>query len=700
MGIELTVKINNESVVSYNTLLRITNSFPTLTWVFNQLNRVVIDEYTGVTSEEEDYTQAGYEIRISTSSINIGSDLFIGNRSSTGYLSSQERFWSYEGIPLERGLRYYGQLRVRDEADRQSDWETFSFLYNSLPLVSNLLISPSIPSVSDNLVLSYDFSDSNEDTESGTTIRWFKNGIHQRQFNNSITIASQYMQYNDVWLADVYPSDGYEYGHRVSSYSIMVKKPSVTVSNVRVLPSSPNENDVLKADYIASDELEQENVSIRWFINDNLQTQYNEKQFIRPTIEEGDTVRIEVKPDSGNQYVASSSVTVIASNFIVTDLTIDGRIEPLDVSSVTPSVKWKTYVPYGKQINYVHIKMGTFYEADNEYSQIFNFNRETFTIPTSTLQRGRDYYLSVSVSDTQVFDRYTSTHFRTIGSRWEENVNNSIGWTLEALFVIGDGYKDKVGYKDYQILRINDGSRFAEIQIRNNKVSLISGDTKEVVINSNEDIVLTVAGQGDNIKIYLNRVLSIDGSGIFTQKSSTKRLELGSSTDSGFEVWYKYLSYTTAGYYLPGVSSEYSNLQFHTLISFVDNEVVALNTYKQGRKIFGLNPDNTNESSTIYSLGPGDVYKNSTVVRTFSPINKIKTSPDGKNIVCAHEAGVTIINNYVIDVYSNNLTFVTNGTQNNISPENNGWEVVQNVGFIAGYNNADGFNIDTTNDSL
>ena len=115
MGIELTVKINNESVVSYNTLLRITNSFPTLTWVFNQLNRVVIDEYTGVTSEEEDYTQAGYEIRISTSSINIGSDLFIGNRSSTGYLSSQERFWSYEGIPLERGLRYYGQLRVRDE---------------------------------------------------------------------------------------------------------------------------------------------------------------------------------------------------------------------------------------------------------------------------------------------------------------------------------------------------------------------------------------------------------------------------------------------------------------------------------------------------------------------------------------------------------------------------------------------------------
>lgn len=713
MALDLTLKINNQLITDHNDPIRIIDSHPIINWFFDQVNRVVIDEYTGIASEEEEYGQSIYNIRISTSSINIGTDSFIGNRIQTGEVNSQERFWKYGGIDLVRGQRYYGQIKIKDDADRESSWETFSFEYNNIPYVAGVVISPVDPTVSDDLILTYNFYDLDNDSEDGTIIRWFKNGIYQKQFDNATTIGSDYLQNEDIWIADVYPSDGFEYGIRVSSQHVQVRPTNVVLSDVSVLPASPNPNDILKANYISSSETEQENVSIRWFINDNLQTDYNDNIYIRPDISEGDEVRVEIKPDNGNIYFSSETVTTSASDFVVSDITVDGRTEPLDVSSITPSVKWHTFIPDGKEANYVSIKIGTFFESGNIYSQIFNFDRETFTIPSGILNRGRDYYISVAVSDTQTFSKYTSTHFRIKGSRWDTSANNLTGWTIEMLFIV-DGVESNsnesspatgtttptvdTSYKNHQVLRINDGEYFAEIQIYEDKITLISGGQKEYNADSifNGSKILTVAGKGNDIKVYLDRNLIIDGAGIFTQSTNITRLELGSPNDSNFVIRYKYLFYTTSGYYLPGISSEYSNLQFHTFIEFSENEVVALNGYINGGKIFALNPDNTNESSSIYALVSGDVKKYPTVNRTFAPINRLNKSPDGKYVVGSHSHGVSLITGYQIGTYNNELLFINeNGEITNIDPCDYGWELVKDVNFDAVYFNEDGFNINT-----
>lgn len=695
MALELALQINNEDVTDYSTAIRVTSEAPVINWDFDQVERVTVDEYTGDTTSESSYGQLGYEIRISTSTINIGTDSFIGNRIQTGFVDSQEKFWIYTGYPLERGGSYYGQIRVTDDANRQSFWYTFAFDYNSLPYVSGISISPSSPCPTDSITLSYTFNDDDGDTESGTLIRWFKNGVYQKQHDGSLQIDSDFLQTGDTWAADISPSDGYEHGIRSSSPHVYVKKTALVVSNVRILPVNPNDNDVLKVDYTLSDNTRNEGVSIRWYVNDKILTAYNNQLYIRPDVAEGDIVSCEVRTASASSYVSSPDITIVASDFEVGDITVDGRIEPLDVSTITPSIKWRSFVPSGKEVNYVSIRIGTFYEASNVYSQILTSNKEVFTIPANTLQKGVDYYLSVSISDTQTFDKYTSTHFRVKGSRWETNVSNSTGWTIETLFIVqSDGTEDE----DYQIVRISDGTKFAEVRIHADKIGLLSGtnteyEADETFVGSH---ILTIAGRGSNIKVYLDRELVIDGTGSFTQTTTEKRLWLGSPHSNDFEVHYKYFFYTTAGYYLPDVASEFTQLQFHTLYEFSDSEVLALNSYKEGEKVFAVNPDNENESSSVYSIVSGDVFRRSTVTRTFAPINKIRTSPRGNFMACAHSKGVRLIEGYAIGAYGHELLFIDdNGDVTNIYPEQVEWELVQTTGYTAAYFDALGFNINT-----
>ncbi len=697
MAFELLLKLNNQIISETTSTIRIIDEFPTLNWEFNLTDRAVVSPTTGVATTVGEFAQSSYEIRVSSSSTNLGLDSFVGNMAQPGSLDGQEGFWRYNGTSLSRGIIYYGQVRATDDADRQSEWATFSFLYNSLPVVTDVSITPFRPSVTDDLLLNYNYSDTDvsADLESGTRIRWFKNGVYQKQFNDTLIIESFNLQNNDIWNADVYPSDGYEYGSRVTSLHVIVSKTSVTVSDISILPKNPNPDDILKANYITSNNLEQENVLIRWYVNNFLISNFNDQQYAKLSVSEGDEVRFEVKHVDSGIYVSSSTKTIVASDYVISDIVVDGKIDSLEISSTTPLVQWNTFVPEGKTVNYISIKIGTFFESDNVYFTTLSYSGDSFTIPHNLLNKGMDYYISIAASDTQVFSKYSLSHFRINGSRWEKTVSNSIGWTFEMFFSVPTaGTLDT----DYQVIRINDGSRFAEIRLYSSKIVLISGSRMEYesssIFNAN---TLNISGIDNDIKIYLDKEIIIDGEGIFTQVSNIKRLEIGSSASETFLVRYRYLFYTTTGYFLPGVDNEYSNIQFHNYMEFEDNEVVALNSYTGGKYVFGLNPDNIVESSTVLAIVPGESQINcSTVPRTFSPINRINKSPDGDTAVYAHAKGVTVIKGYVINPFNHELIFVdTNGVLNETLPTDSGWELVRNTDFTATYFDTDGFHIDT-----
>lgn len=692
MNFKLSLKLNNKAVSDHLSTIRILNNYPILSWEFNTVDKVKVDSSTGETESIGDVIQASYQVEIGTSDYGIGTGNFVGDISRTGTIVSQELFWSFEGYPLERGITYYGQVSAVDELGRPTDFATFSFLYNSLPVVDNVKITPSIPSPTDNLVLSYDYDDSDGDVESGTTIRWFKNGVHQRQFNNFLIINSSFLQNNDVWSVDVYPSDGFEYGSRVSSPQKKIKAAPVVMSELSVLPPHPNPDDVIKASYEVSENVKEDDILIRWYVNDQIKQTSNNQQFVKLDIQEDDEVRFEVKHKDASFYSSSSSVTVVSSDFIVTEIQVDGRSDPLDVSTVTPRISWRRFIPEGKSVNYLSVKIGSFFESDNIYSTVISGDRSTFTIPSNILEKGVDYYLSIAISDTQTFEKYTTSHFRVNGSRWEKTVSNSTGWTIETMFIAYNGDDS-----DYQVIRINDGTKFAEVRLYDNKISLISGSVIEYSVSTIANNFLTIAGKNDDIKIYLNRKLIINGEGIFTQKSNIKRLELAHEEMKVFSIRYKYFFYTTSGYFLPGVSSEYSKLQFHDYIEFENNEVRALQGYVGGKFVFGLNPNNDDESSAIYSLGSGSTKKINAIARTYSPISKINRSPDGMKTIVAHAKGASIITGYLINPFNHEMIFVDdNGVLNETFPTDNGWELVENTNSESAYFDSDGFHIDTT----
>ena len=76
---------------------------------------------------------------------------------------------------------------------------------NNPPSVSNLLLTPSNPTVLTGLGLTYSYSDSDGDAESGTTIHWFENETWDTSKNGQMSIS---VVKGDLWTVEVTPALG------------------------------------------------------------------------------------------------------------------------------------------------------------------------------------------------------------------------------------------------------------------------------------------------------------------------------------------------------------------------------------------------------------------------------------------------------------------------------------------------------------
>ena len=704
MAIILTIKINNQDVLEDS--IRIINHYPTISWDFDKLNSVIIGEPDGVIDDINIIQQKSFEIRIGTSLINCGSDGFFGEISQTGVVNSVNEFWRFEGETLIRGWSYYGQIKVIDNLNRQSVWYPFSFIFNSLPEITSAQISPTNPTINNNLVLSYTYYDSDGDLESNTKINWFKNGEYQRQLDDLINIGFNLLQNGDIWSADLIPFDGYELGSKFSVIPVKVVEmtdedilANDTLYNVIVKPDYANENDILKADYQTTVVLD-ENPEIRWFINGQVMSDFDNQKFVRLDIQPGDIVKYDIRLQNTNVFVSSEPITILSSNFIIADLKIDGESNPLSVITIRPIITWINYTPFNRTVRYIKIKVGTFFGGDNVYSEIIATNHSSFRFPANILEKGRDYFVSVAASDSNSsFNNFSYARFRIVGSRWELDVNNSVGWTFETAFSIEN--IESFDETKFQSIIIQDGTRYGEVRIYNKKIGLLSKvRTLSNNLENDGTCILTIVGRNDNIKIYLDRELVLDGTGLFIEPTSSKSLEIGSKFSNSFIVSYKYFYYTTEKDYYPKFNEEYSNLQFYKTIGFPLSEVVSLKYYFEDSidsKIFGVNPQDENKGGSIYKMISGENQKMLTVNKTFSPINKIKISPDGNNTAFAHSQGVSIFDSYQLSDFTYSLSF--DNTNNNL-PDNNGWDLVQNIGKISVFFDSNGLNINTLFDGV
>ena len=93
---------------------------------------------------------------------------------------------------------------------------------NTPPIASDLAITPSMPSTTDDLVGSYTYFDADGDPESGTEIRWYKDAVLQPAYNDTLTISASSTAPGEEWFFTVRPSDGEDFGTLQTAPSVTI----------------------------------------------------------------------------------------------------------------------------------------------------------------------------------------------------------------------------------------------------------------------------------------------------------------------------------------------------------------------------------------------------------------------------------------------------------------------------------------------
>ena len=91
---------------------------------------------------------------------------------------------------------------------------------NDPPIATNAVITPSSPTLNEDLVLSYDYFDIDGDGESGTTITWFNSGTEESGFADQLTIPDSATSCDEEWYAEVTPQDGELFGEPINAKAV------------------------------------------------------------------------------------------------------------------------------------------------------------------------------------------------------------------------------------------------------------------------------------------------------------------------------------------------------------------------------------------------------------------------------------------------------------------------------------------------
>ena len=238
-----------------------------------------------------------------------------------------------QSVDTNKGEHWYFTIKPKDGTDYgEVNTSPEAMIGNTLPTVSNLMITPLSPSIGDNLVCSYEFSDVNGDTENGTEIRWYMDNVLQETYNDQKMIPSNAIAKGQKWQFTVKPKDGMDYGELKSSPIVKIGNILPQIKELNIIPEKPLTDDILKCNYIYydSDGDPENGTEIKWYKDGVYQSTYKNKTSISAnSIGKGQIWYVTVKPNDGSDFgELKQSVSVQIGN---TPPTADElKIKPLN----------------------------------------------------------------------------------------------------------------------------------------------------------------------------------------------------------------------------------------------------------------------------------------------------------------------------------------------------------------------------------
>ncbi len=232
------------------------------------------------------------------------------------------------------GDRWYYTIRVNDgkEYGRLQTSKDVA-IKNAPPEATNVVLTPDQPGLGDQLVAHYNYEDADGDPEVGTTIQWYRDGLHRVEFSGLAVIPSAFTLSGDEWYFTVMPGDGLSFGIPQQSNTVFIANDPPIASGLDISPPIPSASDTLQGSYIYSDpERDPESGSkVIWYKGNVRQPEYDDTLILpAAAIAKNQLWYFTVQPRDGKQFGA-----VQKSNPVLVENT-PPRVENLAVSPPYP----------------------------------------------------------------------------------------------------------------------------------------------------------------------------------------------------------------------------------------------------------------------------------------------------------------------------------------------------------------------------
>ncbi len=278
---------------------------------------------------------------------------------------------------------------------------------NEAPTVSDVSLSPSVPTTIDDLSVTYTFNDNDGDTESGTTFAWHLNGV-QQPTHTAALLPSSATARGQAWHVVVTPSDGVDAGTPVASSTVTIVNSAPQVDDIQVSNEAPSLTEDVTFSYNSTDPDGDAVVATesRWRLDGSpFSGLENTTTLPAHATRPGDVWDVQVRVSDGadmSAWATSAAIIIDSTNTapVIDDLTVSPSEGPTTVHDLTAS--WTVSDADGDSIE-VHelqwLNNGVHVEAADGLNPL----------PASMTAKGDEWTVRVRANDGEVW------------SAWEES---------------------------------------------------------------------------------------------------------------------------------------------------------------------------------------------------------------------------------------------------------------------------------------
>ncbi|MHA2033531.1 MAG: hypothetical protein ACW99Q_29530, partial [Candidatus Kariarchaeaceae archaeon] len=273
---------------------------------------------------------------------------------------------------------------------------------NTAPVASNIIFNPSAPLRGDDLQISYTWSDADQnvnDIETGTIIRWYRNGTLIPSMNDTTTVPGGLITKNYEWNVTIIPSDGTNQGAMIFAV-IIIGNTLPEASSISIIPGTTayTTSDLI-ASYVLSD-ADGDSVSVFTIL------WYNNSQLV-VSLTDNISVPSELTQKHDIWYY---TIQV----FDGTDLSIVYQSPNTTILNSQPTVLSHDLTPSSPQTGDSLVAVWSYFDADNDTEQIpqirwFNnsilqspFN-DNLTIQASATLKNQLWFYTIQVFDGEEY---------------------------------------------------------------------------------------------------------------------------------------------------------------------------------------------------------------------------------------------------------------------------------------------------------